>query len=159
MSEVPAEIRCLVIPLHQRRLLLPNAAVAELIGYREPEPFVNVEPWLLGEVSWHRRSIPVVDFELLTGGPSRTGSVRQRIIVCYAGDPGLAWPLVGFIAQGIPRLLRVRGEVIEDASRPLQTDSPVTMTLRIDGESYTVPDVDGIIARCTADVAGETLSV
>jgi chemosensory pili system protein ChpC len=159
MSEASAEVRCLVIPLHERRLLLPNAAVAELIGFREPEPFVDVEPWLLGEVSWHRRSIPVVDFERLIGGEPRIGSVRQRIIVCYAADPGLAWPLVGFIAQGVPRLLRVEQSVIETASRPLHPDAPVLMTLQIEGQSYLVPDVDGIVARCTADIARETLSV
>ena len=159
MSATPAEVRCLVIPLHERSLLLPNTAVAELIGYRDPEPFIDVEPWLLGEVAWHRRSIPVVDFERLIGSAPRRGSVRQRIIVCYAADPALAWPLVGFIAQAVPRLLRVERDVIQAASRPLRDDSPVQMTLQIDGQAYLVPDVDGIVARCTADIARETLSV
>jgi chemosensory pili system protein ChpC len=147
MSQVPEEIRCMLIPLHEGRLLLPNAAVAEVIGYREPERAARTEPWVRGQVVWHQRQIPVVDFERLCGQPKRKGGIRQRIVVCYAGDSGLASPLLGLVAQGIPRLTRVSRAVIEDASRPLGRGSPVLMNLVIEDEALQVPDIDGILAR------------
>lgn len=149
MSEAPDEVRCMLIPLHEGRLLLPNAAVAEVIGYRDPESIEQAEPWLRGEVSWHQRSIPVVDFERLRGASGRPGSVRQRIVVCYATDPEASRPLVGLVSQGIPRLLRVSREAVEDASKPLKSGSTVRMHLVVDGEKLTVPDINQILVRCT----------
>ena len=148
MNDAVTDVRCMLIPLHEGRLLLPNAAVAEVIGYRDPERVTREEPWLRGEVHWHQREIPVVDFERLRGQPRRKGGVRQRIVVCYAADQTLERPLVGLIAQGIPRLLRVNPEVIEDASKPLDPESPVLMTLQVDGEHLSVPDIDLIVQRC-----------
>ena len=62
MSDSATDIRCMLIPLHGDRLLLPNAAVAEVIGYREPDSMANDEPWLQGKVNWHQRELPVIDF-------------------------------------------------------------------------------------------------
>jgi chemosensory pili system protein ChpC len=150
MNDAVNDIRCMLIPLHEGRLLLPNAGVAEVIGYRDPERVMRTESWLRGEVHWHQREIPVVDFERLRGQPRRKGGVRQRIVVCYAADGELDRPLVGLIAQGIPRLLRVNPMAIEDASKPLDPKSPVLMTLQIDGEQLLVPDIDHVVKRCSA---------
>jgi len=150
MNDAVTDIRCMLIPLHEGRLLLPNAGVAEVIGYRDPERVMRTESWLRGEVHWHQREIPVVDFERLRGQPRRKGGVRQRIVVCYAADGELERPLVGLIAQGIPRLLRVNPMVIEDASKPLDPESPVLMSLQIDDEHLLVPDIDQVVKRCAA---------
>jgi chemosensory pili system protein ChpC len=148
MSGNADEVRCMLIPLHEGRLLLPNSAVAEVIGYREPESTQPADPWLRGEVNWHQRPIPVVDFERLRGAPERPGSVRQRIVVCYATEITASGPLVGLVSQGIPRLLRVSRDAIEDASKPLESGSAVLMQLVVQDEKLTVPDINRIMERC-----------
>ena len=42
----------MLIPLREGRLLLPNATVAEVIGYREPDAVAFDADWLQGKVSW-----------------------------------------------------------------------------------------------------------
>jgi chemosensory pili system protein ChpC len=140
----------MLIPLREGRLLLPNAAVAEIIGYREPDPVAPGTTWLQGRVSWHQRDILVVDFERMLGRADEAAGIRQRIAVCYALDAGGDWPLVGLLAQGIPRLLRVSRESIELAERPVAGESPIRMKISIGGEQLLVPDLDYLQSQLPA---------
>jgi chemosensory pili system protein ChpC len=140
----------MLIPLHEGRLLLPNAAVAEVIGYREPDAIANGADWLQGRVSWRQRDLPVVDFERMLGRPDLGGGIRQRIAVCYALSPDADRPMLGIVAQGIPRLLRVSRQAIESADAGEPGESPVRMTLSVGGESLLVPDLDYLQAQLPA---------
>ena len=150
MTKPGREIRCMLIPLHEGRLLLPNAAVAEVIGYRDPEPTDQEAHWLQGMVAWRQRQIPVIDFEALLGRPDVGAGIRQRIAVCYALQPDTDFPMLGLVAQGIPRLLRVSRASIESAEASPGDDSPVHMTLSIGDEKLLVPDLDYIQAQLPA---------
>jgi len=150
VSQMDGEIRCMLIPLHEGRLLLPNAAVAEVIGYREPESLGNGAAWLQGKVSWHQREIPVIDFERMLGRPDLGAGIRQRIAVCYALKSDRTWPMLGLIAQGIPRLLRVSRAAIESAKAGQAGESPICMTLSIAGEDLLVPDLEYLQAQLAA---------
>ncbi len=151
MSDSGNEIRCMLIPLHGDRLLLPNASVAEVIGYREPDRVDIDESWLKGKVNWHQRELPVIDFERMIGRPDLAPGIRQRITVCYAPDPKAKWPLFGIVAQGIPRLLRVSEQVIDSATEGPQGDSAIEMRVWVGGEPFMVPDL-GFLQRRLAPV-------
>ena len=150
MSKPGREVRCMLIPLHEGRLLLPNATVAEVIGYRDPEPGGEDAPWLQGMVAWRQRRIPIIDFEALLGRPCQDAGIRQRIAVCYALEPDSAFPMLGLVAQGIPRLLRVNRAIIESVEASRGGDSPDRMTLSIGDEKLLVPDLDYIQAQLSA---------
>lgn len=141
MSETAADIRCMLIPMHMGRLLLPNAAVAEIIGYRDPEPVADAFEGDLGRVRWRQREVPVIDFERLLGGDEQAPGIRQRIAVCYSPDPQGRWPLVGLLAQGIPRLLRLNQDAVEEATSGPDGESPVRLRVTVAGEPLTVPDL------------------
>ena len=150
MTKPGREVRCMLIPLHEGRLLLPNATVAEVIGYRDPEPTGQDAGWLQGMVAWRQRQIPVIDFEALLGRTDLGAGIRQRIAVCYALQPDTVFPMLGLVAQGIPRLLRVSRAIIESAEAGPGGDSPVQMTLSIGDERLLVPDLDYIQAQLPA---------
>lgn len=132
----------MLIPLRSRRLLLPSSTVAEVIGYRDPDPVDYRLRWVQGRVNWQQRDIPVVDFERFMGLPDAAPGIRQRIVVCYALDAASGWPLFGLVAQGIPRLLRVSSETIDSARGGRHGESAVRMTLSIGGDDVIVPDLD-----------------
>jgi chemosensory pili system protein ChpC len=150
VRRIDSEIRCMLIPMREGRLLLPNATVAEIIGYREPDPVADAPTWLKGRVNWHQRDILVSDFERMLGRPDIGAGIRQRIAVCYALDPERGWPLLGLVAQGIPRLLRVNREAVESAHSGTHGESPVRMTLSVAGEELMVPDIDYLQAQLPA---------
>lgn len=143
----------MLIPLHDGRLLLPSAAVAEVIGYRTPDPVADAPGWLQGTVNWHQREIPVIDFERLMGLGQVGAGIRQRIAVCYATGTGLVSPLFGLVAQGIPRLLHIQPELIEQASARAAGERVIRMTLGVAGESLMVPDMDYINSKLSSSLA------
>ena len=150
MTQPAGEIRCMLIPLHEGHLLLPNATVAEVIGYRDPDPVDAAAAWLQGTVGWHQRAIPVVDFERMLGRPEQGAGIRQRIAVCYGLNPDQRRPMLGIVAQGIPRLLRVSRQAIASAFAGSAGGSPVRMTLSVGGEELMVPDLDYLQSQLPA---------
>jgi chemosensory pili system protein ChpC len=76
---LPREIRCVLVPVSNLRLLLPNATVAEVITYSKPEPVADAPEWLLGRIAWRGWRVPLVSFAQLTG--SEAGDA----------DPASAW--------------------------------------------------------------------
>jgi chemosensory pili system protein ChpC len=138
----------MLIPLHDQRLLLPNAAVAEIIGYRDPDPTADAGAGIQGMVSWRQRDVPVIDFERLMGAGERPPGIRQRIAVCYAPmTDDVAWPLIGLVSQGIPRLLRLARDVIEEATSGPHGESAIQMRITVGGETMVVPEFAFLQAR------------
>lgn len=140
----------MLIPLHDGRLVLPNAAVAEIIGYRDPDAAPVNAPWLQGKVSWRQRQVPVVDFERLLGNAPRAAGIRQRIAVCYAPQTDQHWPLIGVVSQGIPRLLRINRDIVESATAGPAGESAIKMRISIAGERLIVPDLSFLQASLHA---------
>ncbi|HIP53349.1 MAG TPA: chemotaxis protein CheW [Chromatiales bacterium] len=111
------ELLALLIPLHEDFMLLPNAAVAEVIGYREAEPLAHTPDWLAGEIQWRREPTPVIRFERLAGLPAGPPGHRARICMVNTLTPESRIPYFGVIAQGIPRLVRIGGGNTEPLAR------------------------------------------
>ena len=58
----------LLLPLSDRSLVLPNVAVAELIGYQPCTPLPHQPAWLLGWIDWRSQRLPLLSFEAACGG-------------------------------------------------------------------------------------------
>ena len=52
MSEKATSVRCMLLPLTSLNLLIPNSAVAEIIGYSQPRALANCSDWFAGVVLW-----------------------------------------------------------------------------------------------------------
>jgi len=107
MSQAPASsLNCLLLPLSDRILLLPSAAVAEVIRYPgKPEPVNNAPAWLLGRINWRGLELPLVSFEAASGKllPSQG---RQMAVLNLSSGQG-ALKFYALLLQGFPRPLRV----------------------------------------------------
>jgi chemosensory pili system protein ChpC len=53
-----SEVASLLIPLHDKQLILPNVTVAEIIPYRAPTSISDNAGWLLGQLEWRNVHIP-----------------------------------------------------------------------------------------------------
>ena len=65
--EQKREIRGLMIPITNGRVLMPNANVSEVITLSTPERVPNAPDWLLGRVAWRGWKLPLISFSLLAG--------------------------------------------------------------------------------------------
>lgn len=140
--QVVGEIRGVLIPLLGLRLLLPNAAVAEIIDYSPPAAGRDQPDWLLGMIKWRQRNLPVIRFETLLGQASEDSGVRRRLAVCHALTADARRPYMGLVTQGIPRLVRVREELLEPMPGDDLAGLPVHARVRVNGEEALIPDLD-----------------
>lgn len=141
MSTPQNEIRGVLIAVGGGRLLLPNASVAEVISYSEPERIADSPSWLLGAARWRGWRLPVLSFPDLVGWPSETAKLGAKVAVLKAlgGNPRL--PYFAIVSQGFPRLVSVsrdRLSVVEDIK-----DLPLGVQARVQvGEDIAiVPDL------------------
>ena len=76
-------VHSLLLPINKELLLLPNAAVAEVITYSEPEAINDAPEWLLGILNWRERRIPLISFESISDGES---GPDIKIVVLFFGS-------------------------------------------------------------------------
>ena len=121
-SEVPQEIRGLMITVSNGRALLPNATVSEIITAATPEPIANAPEWLLGRVRWRGWRVPLFSLALLTGIAKREGGLNSKVTVLKAVGRNPRMPYLAMLCQGFPRLTTINPEVLipteQDDSRP-----------------------------------------
>ena len=72
------DIRGVLIQIEGARLLLPNATIAEVLSYADPEPVENAPDWLLGRIRWRGWQLPLVSFARIAGIRRRAWRPRQQ---------------------------------------------------------------------------------
>jgi chemosensory pili system protein ChpC len=140
---LPNELYSLLIPLGQERLIVPRAAVAEVIGWQVPQPMEGVPQWYLGTIPWSGRPVPVVSFDVALGHRAPEPGGRTRIVILIGLSGELVSGYFGVVTQGFPQLVRVSPEVIRaDTSRTFPERSPVACQVRMLNEYPLIPDFD-----------------
>lgn len=103
MSTVHPDLRVLLLPNREGSLLLPVAAVVEILrpeGTLPPSP--GAPGWLIGSLEWRGRQLPLVRVV------ERAGPVRPYAVVCCAPGGGTELPFLALESAGLPRLERVK---------------------------------------------------
>ena len=145
MSETGTSVRCMLLPLTSLNLLIPNSAVAEIIGYSTPRQLSDTSDWFPGVVLWRGVYVPVVAVEQMCNlGTARVGP-RARIAIIYNPEKDPDLPYIGIHMQDIPRAYLAEADSTESGSDEGLSQYLVT---RVDDEQFArvIPDVDKIIA-------------
>ena len=61
-------IHCMLAPTNKESLLLPTGVLAEVIDFQDPSSMDSAPPWLLGQIEWNKRQVPVFSFSALING-------------------------------------------------------------------------------------------
>lgn len=136
-------LHALLVPMHGLNLLLPNAAVAEVIRYEAPTPVGGVPDWWLGRLNWRGTQIPLLSFEGFIGAPQAPEAERRRIAVLHTlnGNPVLPW--IAVVAAGTPQLQGVTPDALAPADD--ETSPPgVLCRVSLRGRAAVVPDLDAL---------------
>jgi len=144
MGERRDTIRCLLIPLVTRKLLLPSVAVAEVLPYAAVEPVADSPAWLLGSMEWRSTTIPLLSFERLVGESPAEEGVRHRVAVFHTlAEEGkrMTPPFYGMAIQGIPHLIQLRESELT-LLQTLPAEDPVLFRVEVQGQLATIPDLE-----------------
>ena len=134
------EVQCVVIPLQDARLLLPNECVAEILPWRRIKPLQAVPSWCLGILGWRGETIPVVRFEVLNEHEDARSEEGRCIVVMNRAKLPIGPSFYAFAAEGLPRLMQVNSDDMA-GSEPLVGPAD-TAAIKLGTELVQIPDLE-----------------
>ncbi|MEO5830880.1 MAG: chemotaxis protein CheW [Rhodanobacter sp.] len=143
---LPREIRCVLVPIGNLRLLLPNANIAEVITLSTPEPLAGAPDWMLGRIEWRGWRVPLVSFTALAGTEEGDAdlSVRVAVLKALGGNPKL--PFIAVLTQGFPRLTTLNAELIIPTHDGKSLPPGVRAHVLVRDDVAVIPDLEWIEA-------------
>ena len=111
-ATVANDIRGVLISVTGGKLLLPNASVAEVITYSDPEPVTDAPSWVLGRVRWRGWALPIMSYSRLVGWSQEAAALGAKVAVLKAIGGHVKMPYFAVLTQGFPRLTTLNAELI-----------------------------------------------
>ncbi|MCO5786780.1 chemotaxis protein [Pseudomonas sp. G11-1] len=143
MTDALESLNGLIVPLAGQPLLLPNVAVAELVGYRLSQPANDGPAWFLGWILWRDQRVPLIDPEVLLGQPAAEPPQAPRSLVLNAVGGRAGSSFIAMRVRGIPRSKKIiRGEIDAAGSADKFVSQPVR--LADETETLLIPDLAAI---------------
>ena len=142
MSDSAPIIRGVLIQVADAKLLLPNATIAEVLSYADPDPVTDAPDWLLGRIRWRGWQLPLVAFSRFTGIASdEQGGLGSKVIVLKALGGDAKRPFFAVLTQGFPRLVTVTDTSLESDSSDDTVPEGVLAKVRLNEDDAFVPDL------------------
>lgn len=140
------ELYAVLISLAGDTLLLPNAAVAEVVSAERIEPAgPAAAPWYVGRLSYNNRSIPVVRFEALNGGGPGDDTRRTRLAIIQGMSNRVGAGQYAIVCQGYPHLVTLNRAALRSAPT-LATDRADLVLARVSiaNTQAVIPNLDAL---------------
>lgn len=140
-TDVPDQIDCLLMPLKDKTLVLPNVAVAEIIPFTQLQQVYSEGEWLIGHIDWRGVEVPAVCYEMLCDQPAPEMDSRARFAVINGVGNHVGMPFYALLLQGIPRLIYIREEDIQEVD-VLNAGRFDQKSVTLDRETVIIPNLD-----------------
>ncbi len=140
------ELYAVLVSLAADTLLLPNAAVAEVVSAERIDPAPpGAPPWLAGRVSYNNRQLSVVRFELLNGSSATGDSRRTRLAILQPITGALRTGQYGIVCQGYPHLVTLNRTALRKEALVATDDEDLVLTrVSIANTSALIPNLERI---------------
>ena len=153
-QEVSAQIiRGVLIQVAEARLLLPNATIAEVLSYSDPDPVTGTPDWLLGRIRWRGWQLPLVSFSRFAGIAEEQGGMGSKVIVLKALGGDAKRPFFALLTQGFPRLVTVTETTLSAEGDDTELLEGVLGRVRLNDDDALVPDLAAIEEQIAAALA------
>ncbi len=138
-------ISAFLVPLQKCTLLVPEAAVAEIIAYEPLQRVQETPDWFLGILGWRGIQVPVISFEMLTVARASFSlasvSSASLVIVRALGGTG-DLPYFALVAQATPRAVRPGPDELFEAGENVEATELTKVRYR--EEIVSIPNLDYI---------------
>ncbi|HEX7031050.1 MAG TPA: chemotaxis protein CheW [Gammaproteobacteria bacterium] len=149
------EVYSLLMPVQDGRIIVPRAAVAEVMGYTKPKNRPDDAPdFVLGFIEWQRQQIPLISYEAARGRGVPELGRRTRIAVVFGIGGHLKPDVFAVVTQGYPYLVRVNENVLQ--SEEMEADEPLILArVRMANEKPYIPHLERLEAMIAAGLGIE----
>ena len=135
-----SELSCVLIPLNESALLLPNVCVAEILPWRGVKAIQDLPPWCLGLLGWRGEMVPVVRFERFNDPQFEDRKMGRCMVVMNRTRLANGIPFYAIAAEGLPRMLQLADDDLSNV--PGKLGDAEVVALRVGTESAVIPDLE-----------------
>lgn len=140
-TNTPDQVDCLLIPLKDRNLLLPNVTVAEIIPFSHLLTTASSVDWILGRIDWRGTPVPVICYEMLNSQTAPAPNPNARFAVINGVGAHADMPFYAMLIQGIPRLVHISADDIQEVEA-MNQGTYDQQVVSMNGENAMIPDLD-----------------
>ena len=141
-EELDSELSCVIIPLENVQLLLPNVCIAEILPWRRVKALGESPPWCLGLLGWRGEMVPVVRFEKLNGQSGQLRRSGRCMVVMNRAKNAGGLPFYALAAEGLPRMVQLSADDLERAKDSSEDAGPAAlMAVKLGAEAALIPDL------------------
>ena len=143
MAETTSELlSCVLIPVKDQTLLLPNVSIAEIVDYADLQTDSSDRAWLLGFFQWRGVYLPVLSWEAANGDEAVLPEGRRgRILVLNTiSDAHDQVPFIALATQGIPRQAKLTEAELKKLDHRDQAPAEL-MRVDFEGEETCIPNL------------------
>ena len=145
MDEIRTDLRGVLVPISETRLLLPNAVIAEVITFVSPDPVATKATWLLGKVNWRNYKLPLISMAAYAGFANRESLLNVKIAILKGLSGNAQVPYVAVLTQGFPKLTVIGPETLQvDTVAEKRAGIAMSVRMTVDESDAHIPDLDAI---------------
>ena len=137
------ELKCILLTLQSENVIVPNAAVAEIIPSRDVQAIDNAPVWMLGKMSWRGFDVPLVSFEA-AADESGNVTTSTQIAILYSLNEGSETPYIGLAISGVPHVSFFSRDQISADPSAIEDHPMVVQKIRVNGASASILDIQSM---------------
>jgi len=145
--EEAKELACVLIPLAETHLLLPNVTIAEILPWRRIKPLQGAPKWCLGLLGWRGETVPVIQFEAMNGGDMIGTPHNRCLLIMNRARRANGRAFYGLASTGLPRIVHLSDDDLQN--RSVRLGPAEVAALNVGTETAVVPNLSYIEEQLT----------
>lgn len=138
-------VRSLIIPVRSKsanEMIIPNALVAEIVGYQTTQTDEDAPGWLLGMMPWRGRQLPLISIaNAIDERQQESADGHGQVLVLHGLSSRKTLDYYGVYSGGIPHLLQADQSSVTTVPQGVKSPLVLTQVLVEDREAF-IPDLD-----------------
>lgn len=141
LSATTGKLDVCILPLWQKRLLLPATTVLEIVPAANLRPAKKNKSGLIGHIKWEDQQVPVMAFEVLNGDAAPPEP--QKIAIIYGVAHPDQLPEYAIALQSEPLMVKVKIAELEDLDKA-PVGAMEYLQVRYQDSLIVIPDLDAV---------------
>ena len=139
-------IKSIILTLKNELVVVPNAAVAEIISVQGVREVGDSPQWLLGKARWRGVEVPVVSYEAAGGDDAQAVNINTQVAVMYSAneDEDKKYPYIGLAMHGVPHVSTFSREQIRVDEQTSADHPMIAQKVRLNGAAAGILDLYAI---------------
>lgn len=139
-------IKSIILTLKNELVVVPNAAVAEIISVQGVREVGDSPQWLLGKARWRGVEVPVVSYEAAGGDDAQAVNINTQVAVMYSAneDEDKKYPYIGLAMHGVPHVSTFSRDQIRVDEQTSADHPMIAQKVRLNGAAAGILDLYAI---------------